>query len=64
MTKIVKTYGKKTLSEIEGGGVTSFVSYERLKLYLSMALGVNPNETIEGIIVDENGITARIGQKQ
>lgn len=62
--KIVKTFGKKTQFEIESGGVTSFVSYDRLREYISIAIGIKPNETIEGIIVDETGITARIGPKK
>lgn len=64
MAKIVKTLSKKTSQEIESGGVSSFISFERLKEYLSIAVGIKPTETVEGIIVDETGVTVRIGQKQ
>ena len=64
MTKIVKSLSDKTTQEIESGGTRSYISFERLKEYLAIAVGIKPNETVEGIIVNEHGIDVKIGLKE
>lgn len=63
--KIVKSFCEKTLFEIENeGGVRTRVGWDRLKDYLSEAVGLNGKEKIEGITVEDDGIHVRIGYKK
>jgi len=63
-TKIVKSLSEKTEFEIQAGGVTSFVSWERLKKHLETEVGIRGSERIEGIIANEQGVHVRIGHKE
>ena len=43
------------------GGVRSGVSWNRLKPWIAHEINLKPNQKINGLRVDENGITVRIG---
>lgn len=45
--------------EYGGSGVTSFVSWERLKGYINHAVGKKIGEEVVGLIIDKNGITVK-----
>lgn len=62
--KIVKSLSEKTEFEIQAGGASSFVSWERLKKHLETEVGIRSSERIEGFIADEQGLQVRIGRKE
>ena len=62
--QITKSYSKKTKDELENsGGLTNYISWDRMKEYIAIASGIKENEQLDGIIVDDDGIKARISIK-
>ena len=64
MSKIVKSFTpEKTVHQIETSGNTQFISWQSLKEYIKIAAMLRPNEQMDGIVVDEDGIKVRISKK-
>ena len=64
MVKIVHSFSKKTLHEVEHEmGVRCTLSMEHLKGYLEVAGAVKDDEQLDGVIITENDITMKISKK-
>ncbi len=62
MTTIVKSFGDKTPQQIEAIGLTVSVTWQKMKEYIGLAIGKAKNEEIEGIVIDDTGITVKLSQ--
>lgn len=62
--KVMKSFGDKSLFELQSTQVSSSVSWDRLKPYLEQAVNIKGNEFIEGIAVDDFGVKVIVGYKQ
>jgi hypothetical protein len=57
---LVKQKTNERLKSEFGQGVISFVSWERIQPHLEMCVDKKPDETIEGIKIDDAGIHVKI----
>jgi len=60
MSKIVKTFGELTPQQVEEVDNNKYVTWQRLKSWINMAVGREPKEPMEGIVCDEVGITVKL----
>ena len=63
MSRLVKTLSSKTTEQIDSGGTTNYISWERMKPYLEIAVRLKDHEQIDGVIVEEDGLKVRISHK-
>jgi hypothetical protein len=63
--KIIIPFDGSKASDIESGGVTSFIGFDRLRNILSNYAGtpLSDDEKIIGFVVDETGIAIRISNR-
>jgi hypothetical protein len=50
----------RTERDIDGGGVITFIGFDRLRKMLHTICDCDPNEKIAGFTIDKTGITIKI----
>lgn len=63
MSSIVKSFGDKTPQQIEQIGLSLNVTWPQMKQYIGLAVGKAPYEDIEGIVIDDTGITVKLSRQ-
>jgi hypothetical protein len=63
--KIIIPFDSEKASDIEAGGLTMFLGMESLRntLTASPRIGLSQNEKIIGFVIENDGISIRIGKK-
>jgi hypothetical protein len=63
--KIIIPFDGAKAADIESGGLTTFIGFERLRnLFSNSAVScLSDDETITGFVIDETGITIRISSR-
>jgi hypothetical protein len=63
--KIIIPFDGAKVADIESGGLTMFLGMESLRntLTASPRIGIANNEKIIGFVIEEDGISIRIGKK-
>lgn len=60
--KIIIPFDGKTESEVDGGGLVTFIGYGRIKKMIEES-ELESFEKVTGLIITKDGITAKINRK-
>lgn len=60
MDKLIIPFDNRKESDIDGGGVVTFIGWERLRKALEPIVDCDENEKIMGFTVDKTGITIKL----
>lgn len=63
MSKLIVPFDGKSKSDVDAGGVFSFIGMERLRRLLAKEEGIGATEVIGGLVIDDSGINIRIDSK-
>lgn len=63
--KIIIPFDGEKAADIESGGVTAFIGFDRLRNILSNYAGtpLSDDEKITGFVIEDDGISIRIGKR-
>lgn len=64
MSKLIIPFDGKSKTDIDTGGVFSFIGFEKVRLLLNSYMDIEDDEAITGLRIDESGIDVRIDKKQ
>lgn len=60
MDKLIIAFDGKNQSEVDGGGIFSFIGFERLRKLLETDCGCGKSEKITGLVIRNDGISIRL----
>jgi hypothetical protein len=61
-SKLIIPFEGRSKAAIESGGLTTYIGWSRFKKFLesSPEIGLSDNETITGLVIDNDGINIRL----
>lgn len=62
--KLIIPFDGRKEKDIDGGGVITFIGFERLRKVLHTICNCKPDENIAGLLIDKKGITIKIETTQ
>lgn len=60
MNRVVKTFGDKTVRQVEEIPGSANLTWHKFKNVLAIAIGIKPDERIEGVIIDDTNIEVKL----